>query len=78
MKLIIFISIILLSFVSTVFAYPEQQLNDCIESAKNNPTTKEISDDSIFNYCDCALIAIIDENKDIRESGYECALKNFN
>ena len=37
-----------------------------------------LSKASITNYCDCALKAIIDENKDIRESGYECAQKNFN
>ena len=37
-----------------------------------------ISEESITNYCACALTAIIDEGKDIRESGYTCAQKNFN
>ena len=66
------------SFASTAYSYPESQMNDCISSAMNNPATKSISKASITNYCDCALKAIIDENKDIRESGYECAQKNFN
>ena len=53
-------------------------MEDCVSSALSNPATKSISKASITNYCDCALKAIIDENKDIRESGYECAQKNFN
>tara|TARA_B100000214_G_C23391446_1_gene367370 strand:+ start:317 stop:478 length:162 start_codon:yes stop_codon:yes gene_type:complete len=53
-------------------------MDDCVSSALNNPATMSISKNSITKYCDCALKAIIDEKKDIRESGYECALKNFN
>ena len=53
-------------------------MEDCISSALSNPATKSISKASITNYRDCALKAIIDENKDIRDSGYECAQKNFN
>ena len=53
-------------------------MDDCISSALSNPATKTISKLAITNYCDCALKAIIDENKDIRESGYTCAQKNFN
>tara|TARA_Y100001968_G_scaffold172623_1_gene158007 strand:+ start:367 stop:573 length:207 start_codon:yes stop_codon:yes gene_type:complete len=64
-------------FTRTVYSYPESQKEDCISSALNNPATTSVSRISIENYCDCALKAIIDENKDIRESGYECALKNF-
>tara|TARA_Y100001968_G_scaffold329850_1_gene380178 strand:+ start:1728 stop:1889 length:162 start_codon:yes stop_codon:yes gene_type:complete len=51
---------------------------ECISSALSNPATKSISKLAISNYCDCALKAIIDENKAVRESGYECAQKNFN
>ena len=69
---------IILCFNGTVYSYPESQMDDCISSALSNPATKSISKNSISNYCDCALTAIIDENKDIRESGYECAQKNFN
>ena len=61
-----------------VYSYPESQMQDCISSALSNPATKSLSKSSITSYCDCALKAIIDEKKDIRESGYECAIKNFN
>ena len=50
---------------------------DCITSALNNPATKRIPKTSITNYCDCALKAIIDENKEISESGYNCDQENF-
>ncbi|AIQ97200.1 hypothetical protein EW15_1108 [Prochlorococcus sp. MIT 0801] len=53
-------------------------MDDCVSSALSNPATKSISENAITNYCDCALKAIIDDNKDIRESGYECAQQNFN
>ncbi len=78
MKKILIISMLLISFARAVYSYPESQMEDCVLSAISNPATKSISKDSITNYCDCALTAIIDEKKDIRESGYECAQKNFN
>ena len=68
----------MISFTSTGYSYPVSQMDDCISSALSNPATKSISKLAISNYCDCALKAIIDENKDIRESGYECAQKHFN
>ena len=77
MKAFIIISILIFSFSSTAYSYPESQMEDCLSSALSNPATKSISKIAITNYCDCALKAIIDENKDIRESGYECAQKNF-
>ena len=78
MKTILVISILMISFASTAYSYPNSQMEDCVSSALSNPATKSISEVLIANYCDCALKAIIDENKDIRESGYECAQKNFN
>ena len=78
MKAILIISILIVSFASTAYSYPQSQMDDCVSSALSNPATKSISKVQIKNYCDCALKAIIDENKDIRESGYECAQKNFN
>ena len=78
MKLILIVSILIFSFAGKAFSSPQSQMEDCIKSALTNPATKTISEKSISNYCDCALKAIIDENKDIRESGYECAQKNFN
>ena len=78
MKKFLIISTLIICFVSPAYSYPESQMDDCISSALSNPATKSISKIAITNYCDCALKAIIDENKDIRESGYECAQKNFN
>ncbi len=78
MKAILLILLIFLTYSGTAYSYPESQMDDCISSALNNPATKSISTIAIKNYCDCALRSIIDENKDIRESGYECAQKNFN
>ncbi len=78
MKAILVISIILLTYSGIAYSYPESQMDDCISSALSNPATKSISKIAIKNYCDCALKAIIDENKDIRKSGYECAQENFN
>ncbi len=78
MKSIIIISVFIFTFSNAAYSYPESQMNDCVSSALSNPATKSISKSAITNYCDCALKAIIDQNKDIRESGYECAQKNFN
>ena len=68
----------MICFASAANSYPESQMEDCVSGAINNPATKSISKASITNYCDYTLKAIIDENKDIRESGYACAQKNFN
>ena len=78
MKQILIISLVMLFFVGPVYSYPESKMDDCISRALKNPTTKSNPRNSIINYCDCALKKIIDENKDIRESGYQCALRNFN
>ena len=78
MKAFFLISITIFSFITPAYTYPQSQMDDCISSALSNPATRTISKLAITNYCDCALKAIIDENKDIRESGYTCAQKNFN
>ena len=78
MKAFLIITFIVLTYSGIAYSYPESQMQDCVSSALSNPATKSISKIAITNYCDCALKAIIDENKDIRDSGYECAQKNFN
>ena len=78
MKAFLIISLIIFSYASTAYSYPESQMADCISSALTNPATKLIKQSAIVDYCDCALKAIIDDKKDIRESGYQCARKNFN
>ena len=64
-------------FTSGVTAYEQDMLLDCISSASENTSIEGVSDSSIENYCDCALDLIVDQKKDVRESGYECAVKNF-
>ena len=64
-------------FAPAVRAYEQEQLADCIFSARENSALKDISESSIENYCSCALDLIVDQGKDIRDSGYECAIKNF-
>ena len=78
MRTVLIISILIFSYSNPAYTYPESQMDDCVSSALSNPATKSISKNAITNYCDCALKSIFDENKDIRESGYECAQKNFN
>jgi len=78
MKLLTFCLLVLIVCTPTAFAYPQDQLQDCIASAKKNPNVKDVSQSSIEKYCDCALNLIVDEAKDVRESGYECAKQNFN
>ncbi len=78
MKTLLIIFILVFSYINPAYSYPESQMDDCISSALSNPATKSLSKLDITNYCDCALKAIIDENKDIRKSGYDCAQKNFN
>ena len=78
MKSILIVYLIMLIFCGKAFAYTESQKDDCISRALSNPATKENSINAISNYCDCALKAIIDENKNRRDSGYLCALNYFN
>ncbi|WP_036901886.1 MULTISPECIES: hypothetical protein [Prochlorococcus] len=67
----------LVIFASSASAYEKEQLVDCIASAKENIAIKGVSENSIENYCDCALELIVDKNKNVQESGYECAVKSF-
>ena len=78
MKYLLIISLLFFSFSAKAYSYSQSQMEDCICNAKMNPATKTISETAITNYCDCVLTAIMDQNKEIRVSGYECAVKNFN
>ncbi len=60
-----------------VRAYEPDQLAECIASARENPSIEGVSERSIQDYCECALDLIVDLNQDVRESGYECAVKSF-
>tara|TARA_B100001250_G_C19224727_1_gene539527 strand:+ start:167 stop:421 length:255 start_codon:yes stop_codon:yes gene_type:complete len=69
--------IVALVFVPSVKAYEAEQLVDCISSANKNSALDGVPKSSIESYCDCALELIVDKGKDVRESGYECAVSNF-
>ena len=74
---LIIIFFLLFIFVSKAFSYTESLISDWISSALSNPATKSMTKSSITEYCDCAVTAIIDEGKEIRESGYNCELISF-
>ena len=79
-KQLIFLGFCLLAFIlfaTDARAYQEDMLLDCISSAKENTSLEGISQRSIENYCDCALELIVDQSKDVQESAYKCAVKNF-
>ena len=79
-KQFIFISFLtLIVFVIAPFvrAYEPDQLTDCISSALINPALEGVSESSIQNYCECALDLIVDQQQDVRDSGYKCAVKSF-
>tara|TARA_B100000131_G_C17682976_1_gene437341 strand:- start:135 stop:389 length:255 start_codon:yes stop_codon:yes gene_type:complete len=68
---------IVIIFTPAARAYEQDQLAECILSAKENELIKGVPEGSIEKYCDCALDLIFDQRKDIRESGYKCAEKSF-
>ena len=77
MKVILILLIIIFSYSGTLSSYPESEINECVLNALSNPATKSISVIAIKDYCDCFLNETIDKNNTIRESGYNCAVKNF-
>ncbi len=77
MRWLLIIFVVIFSVPSIALAYPRDQFKDCLESALQNPAIDGVSQDSVENYCDCALKLIVDEGRNRRSSGYECALKSF-
>ncbi len=77
MRTLIICLLLSLAVCQKSMAYPQDQLADCIKSAQNNPAVQDISTDAIEKYCDCALKLIVDESKDLKKSGFECAKKYF-
>ena len=67
----------LILFALEVNAYEQDMLVDCISSARENTAIEGASEGSIANYCDCALNLIVDQQQDVRDSGYKCAVQNF-
>ena len=71
------LSLALLVFTISVRAYEPDQLTECILSVQENTAVEDVSESAIENYCDCALDLIVDQKRDFRQSGYECANKSF-
>ena len=76
--ILILVFLYILVFTNSVYSYENEQLQDCIEKAQINKSISGKSKEEIEKYCNCALDLIIDKHKNIRNSGYECALKAFN
>ena len=78
MKVLAALLVIMLAFSSKAIPYPKDHLKECILGVKQSPIVLGVPERSIENFCDCALTSIIDEGKDDRASGMECAAKSFN
>ncbi len=77
MRLFAVILSAILFFCQPAFSYPQDQFDNCISNAKNDPVVKYRSEINIENYCDCVLSLTVDQGERIRDSGYKCALKYF-
>ena len=77
MKSFLVFLVIIFVFSPVAIAYPQDQFRDCISTAQENPNIKGVPQSSIENYCDCALKSIVDQGKEIKEAGYQCASKYF-
>ncbi len=71
-KFLLVITPILLSDPSAI-PYPQNQLKDCIRSAKSNQALAGIPKQSIEGFCDCALRRILDKGKNQSRSANKCA-----
>tara|TARA_Y100001968_G_scaffold2045_1_gene1754 strand:- start:262 stop:513 length:252 start_codon:yes stop_codon:yes gene_type:complete len=77
--LALFISVILfIQPITKVNSYPEDQLIECLLAAKANPALLGLPETSISNFCDCALTAIIDDEKDDKASAKMCIRRYLN
>ena len=61
----------------SAIAYPHDQLKECILGAKRSPTVLGVPEDSIQNWCDCALRLTLDEGKKDITAANECGKKYF-
>ena len=67
----------IVSFSPCAIAYPQDQLNECMRSAKENPNIKDLSEQAIEDFCDCSLQEIVDKGRDAISSANQCAKKSF-
>ena len=58
-------------------AYPESQFKECLLGVKRSPIILGVPEQSIENFCDCALEKIIDQGIDDKTAGIDCTSKSF-
>ena len=77
MRVLAILLFILISISPIANAYPEDQLKECIMGSKQNPIILGVPEDSIRNYCNCALELIVDEGQGVKESANQCGSRYF-
>ena len=77
MKSLVIVFFCIFAFSSPVFSYPQEQFTECVLSAKSNPSILGAPEQSIENFCDCALKSIMDEGLDPDSSANQCVRKYF-
>ncbi len=82
MSRLIIVTITALMFFSVplpkAIAYPQDQFSECVLSAKANPVLVGVQEAFIEGFCDCALTAILDEEKNDKTSVSQCAKRTLN
>ncbi len=66
-----------LALTPMAYAYPDNQLKECLLGAKSNPSILGAPETSIEGFCDCALTEIIDLGNDPDSSARRCVKKFF-
>ncbi len=77
MRYVFLTLLICLTFSLRAFAYPENQLDECILSARQSPIILGAPKKSLENFCDCSLKLILDKGNDEMISINKCASKYF-
>ena len=70
--------VITFSLAPMTIAYPQDQFDECMLAAKANSVLVGVNDSYIEGFCDCALTAILDDQKNDVESVNQCAKKTLN
>ena len=77
MKTLLILFCIYFALAPAAIAYPQDQFEDCVLSAKSNPVMEGVPESSIESFCDCALKQIIDKGKNEQNSANKCAKQSF-
>ena len=77
MRLLVVFLLALFTFVPMSIAYPQDQLEECMLSAKKNPAIQDVDGSSIESFCDCSLNLIMDQGERAKTAANQCAEKVF-